>query len=216
MRVTLVPAAKARRRLIQGNQRYRHDRCVRGGQAQAKQRRELRAGQDPFAVVLTCADSRVIPELIFDQPIGSLFVIRVAGNILDDSVLASIEYAVTQLHIRLIVVMGHDNCGAVKAAIDHLEAPDPPLLSPQLGGLVAAIAPAVASANRARRAAGADAESIWSLACHHHALNVARKIARMPLVEALRTTEQPAQLLPAHYHFTSGEVQPLARPTAEF
>jgi carbonic anhydrase len=77
----------------------------------------LSKGQHPRAVILTCADSRVSPELVFDKGLGDLFVIRVAGNIEDDAVLGSIEYAVEHLHTPLVIVMGHKNCGAIAAAV---------------------------------------------------------------------------------------------------
>ena len=80
--------------------------------------------QHPKAVILTCSDSRVPPELIFNKGLGDLFVIRVAGNITDDAVVASIEYAVEHLHTSLVVVMGHKNCGAVSAAVRDLQNPD--------------------------------------------------------------------------------------------
>jgi len=80
--------------------------------------------QHPGAVILTCSDSRVPPELIFDKGLGDLFVIRVAGNVLDDAVIASIEYAVEHLHTSLIVVMGHQNCGAIAAAVSDLQNPE--------------------------------------------------------------------------------------------
>jgi carbonic anhydrase len=83
----------------------------------------LAKGQAPFALVLTCADSRVAPELVFDQGLGDLFVLRVAGNISEPAVLGSIEYALEHLHTPLIVVIGHESCGAVKAAVEggHLD-----------------------------------------------------------------------------------------------
>ena len=87
-------------------------------------RRQLVEGQKPIATILGCSDSRVSPELIFDEGLGDLFVIRVAGNIVDDDVTASIEYAVEHLDTHLIVVLGHENCGAVTAAMgqhDHKE-----------------------------------------------------------------------------------------------
>ena len=76
-------------------------------------------GQQPYAVIVTCSDARVIPESIFSAGIGELFVIRVAGNVIDDHQLGSIEYAAEHLGIRLVVVLGHDRCGAVDAAINH-------------------------------------------------------------------------------------------------
>jgi len=86
-------------------------------------RKQLAGGQKPFAVVLGCADSRTAPEIIFDQPLGSLFVCRVAGNVTDPEVTGSIEYAVEVLHCPLIVVIGHSECGAVKAALSGKGAP---------------------------------------------------------------------------------------------
>jgi carbonic anhydrase len=83
----------------------------------AARRALLAKGQNPFALVLTCADSRVAPELIFDQGLGDLFVLRVAGNVTDAFILGSIEYAVEHLHTPLVVVLGHENCGAVAAAL---------------------------------------------------------------------------------------------------
>ncbi len=84
----------------------------------------ISAEQHPKAVVLTCSDSRVPPEFIFDKGLGDLFVIRVAGNIADDAVVASIEYAVEHLHTSLVVVMGHKNCGAIGAAVADLQSPE--------------------------------------------------------------------------------------------
>ena len=81
-------------------------------------RQRLTEGQNPFAALLTCADSRVSPDLVFDKGLGDLFVIRNAGNIVVPSVIASVEFAVTQLGVKLLVVMGHDKCGAVQATIN--------------------------------------------------------------------------------------------------
>ncbi len=83
----------------------------------SSRRKEVLDGQNPFAVILTCSDSRIVPELVFDTGIGELFVIRVAGNIANTSSIASIEYAVAHLNVKLIVVLGHQNCGAVTAAL---------------------------------------------------------------------------------------------------
>ena len=94
-------------------------RFVSGALAQkndyATLREQLSTGQHPFAVVLCCSDSRVVPEIIFDQKLGDLFVIRNAGNIVDEEVLGSIEYAVEHLETQLVVIMGHTSCGAVTA-----------------------------------------------------------------------------------------------------
>jgi carbonic anhydrase len=109
-------ADKALDRLKDGNTRFVADKPV-AKDVGDKKRRELAKGQHPFAVVLTCADSRVTPELVFDQGLGDLFVLRVAGNVADPALLGSMEYAVTELKCPLIIVLGHEECGAVKAAI---------------------------------------------------------------------------------------------------
>ena len=113
----------------------------------AKRRAELTKSQHPFAVIVSCSDSRVPPEIVFDQRLGDLFVLRVAGNVINDESLGSIEYAVDHLAVRLIVVLGHQRCGAVKAAKDTIaakgEAPG------HIQSLVTAIKPAVeATVNR--------------------------------------------------------------------
>jgi carbonic anhydrase len=84
-------------------------------------RQSLIDGQHPDAAVLACSDSRVPPEIVFDQGLGDMFTVRTAGQIIDDAVLASLEYAVTQLHVSLIVVLGHEHCGAVAGAVEELD-----------------------------------------------------------------------------------------------
>ncbi|OLP17945.1 hypothetical protein BST81_12885 [Leptolyngbya sp. 'hensonii'] len=103
-----------------GNQRYVAGQLVHHHQS-SKRIRAIATGQHPFAIILGCADSRVPPEIIFDQGLGDLFVIRVAGNILDDAILGSIEYAVKELGTSLVLVLGHERCGAVAATVKHAE-----------------------------------------------------------------------------------------------
>jgi carbonic anhydrase len=108
--------------LKKGNARFAtHE--VSSGKPNAAKRAETAETQRPFAIVVGCADSRTSPELIFDHNIGDLFVVRTAGNLVDDYALGSIEYAVAHLGARLIVVVGHDGCGAVKAAMGSATAP---------------------------------------------------------------------------------------------
>ena len=109
-------SAEARTRLEAGNIRYIADTRDAGLQDAAR-RAAVTGGQSPFAIILSCADSRVVPELVFDTGIGELFVLRVAGNVANTSTIASIEYAVAHLGTKLIVVLGHQSCGAVTAAI---------------------------------------------------------------------------------------------------
>ncbi|MBQ6039785.1 MAG: carbonic anhydrase [Oscillospiraceae bacterium] len=114
-----VSAEQALNRLQEGNARFLHTKQSCSDISPDKRQETLKHGQHPYAVIVTCSDSRVIPEYIFSADIGDLFIIRVAGNVIDDHQLGSIEYAAEHLGIRLVVVLGHDHCGAVDAAINH-------------------------------------------------------------------------------------------------
>jgi carbonic anhydrase len=120
------PARGALGRLKVGNERF-----VKNASAPVSlstfTRQELTKGQQPYAMVLSCADSRVPPEYIFNAGLGELFVVRAAGEVVDRSVLATLEYGAEHLHIPLLVVMGHESCGAVKAVIDNAEVAGPNL-----------------------------------------------------------------------------------------
>jgi carbonic anhydrase len=125
----------AQQKLLDGNKQYVETRLSYPNQ-KAERRTEIAKGQHPFAAILSCADSRVPPEIIFDQGLGDLFVVRVAGNILDDTALASLEYAVDHFGVRFIMVLGHERCGAVEATLAGGEVPG------HIGCLVKAIQPA--------------------------------------------------------------------------
>lgn len=118
-----VSAEEAFKKLANGNKRYLTGKLRLDGHGH-KERKKLVEGQSPYAIVLSCSDSRVPPELVFDQGLGEIFVIRSAGQALDSSTIASIEYAVSHLGSNLIVVMGHESCGAVKAALGTLNGGD--------------------------------------------------------------------------------------------
>ena len=122
--------------LLAGNQYFVNGRPLRPDQTPAR-RAELVHGQKPFAVVLTCADSRVAPEIFFDQGLGDLFVLRNAGNVVDDHVIGSIEYAVEHLGTGLVIVVGHAKCGAVSAAVAGGHAPG------HIDSIIESIRPAV-------------------------------------------------------------------------
>ena len=114
-----ISAAQALEKLKSGNARFLNSATSDGDVSPGIRRETCENGQQPYAVVITCSDSRVIPESVFGAGIGELFVIRVAGNVMDDHQLGSVEYAVSHLGVKLIVVMGHTHCGAVSAAIHH-------------------------------------------------------------------------------------------------
>jgi carbonic anhydrase len=117
-----VGADDALAKLKEGNARFASSQTSEGKPTAAK-RTETAQSQHPYAIILACADSRTAPEIVFDQNIGDLFVVRTAGNLVDDHALGSIEYAVDHLGARLIVVLGHERCGAVTAAVASGSAP---------------------------------------------------------------------------------------------
>ena len=143
----------ALRRLLDGNERFMKGESTTLNES-AERRNLVSGGQEPFAIILSCVDSRVPPELVFDRGLGDLFVIRTAGHVVDDVVMGSIEYGAEHLHIPLIMVMGHEGCGAVKATVEAVEAERdgsasgaeaPPAIPPanSIGALVERIRPAV-------------------------------------------------------------------------
>ncbi len=116
----MIPAHDALERLKEGNRRFVAGERHIDADALALRRAELTEGQQPFAVILGCSDSRVPAEIVFDQGLGDLFVIRVAGNIVAPSLVGSVEFAAAEFGTRLVVVMGHSRCGAVTATIEDI------------------------------------------------------------------------------------------------
>jgi len=118
----VIPAREALDRLREGNLRFVTD--LRAGHALAShaRRNEVAVGQEPFAIILGCSDSRVPAEIVFDQGLGDLFVIRVAGNVVAPSQVGSVEFAAERFGTRLVVVLGHSQCGAILATIEDLQA----------------------------------------------------------------------------------------------
>ena len=134
-----LDAEESLKKLMDGNRRFVSETYDRGDIGPGR-RAEISKGQRPFAVIVDCSDSRVVPEFIFDQGLGDLFVIRTAGNIVDDIVIGSVEYAVKHLGVRLVLVLGHDDCGAVKATVAGGKAEG------HIDAILQAIRPAVAVA----------------------------------------------------------------------
>ncbi len=129
-------------RLKAGNQRYVDEVRRHAARATQKRRNELVDGQNPFAIILGCSDSRVPGEIVFDQGLGDLFVIRVAGNIVAPSQVGSVEFAAEVFGTRLVVVLGHTKCGAVEATVEQLQQ-DTEHRSPNLRSIVDRIRPSV-------------------------------------------------------------------------
>ncbi len=184
-------------RLVQGNRR-----CVEGKSAHehdlAKWRERFLVKQKPFATVLGCSDSRVPPELLFDQGFGELFVIRVAGNIVDPDVVGSIQYAVEHLDNKLIVVLGHQNCGAVTAA---LSPPDQTKDEPQeLRALLDRIRPAIEPVDRQQ-----EREQRIAAAVEANARASATQLRQVPSIAAAIKTKH-VKVVGAVYHMDSGKI----------
>ena len=188
-------------RLVAGNERY-----VSGFSAHPNNdlpRRTLVAGgQTPFATILTCADSRVAPELIFDQGLGDLFVCRVAGNVVDDALLASLEYSVIHLGSTLIMALGHERCGAVKATIEALEGHGSPEdVGTKIGALAALIAPAV---NAVQPGVADKLDAAVSVNAAHAAAEI---FVRSPPLRA-RVLAGKLKIVAARYDLDDGKVTP--------
>ena len=185
--------------LLAGNQRF-----VKGELTHPRRKPDdftpLAEGQAPLAVIIGCADSRVAPELIFDQGVGDLFVVRVAGNIISGAgatVKGSIEYAVAELGVRLVMVLGHSRCGAVHAAIKHIDANDP--LPGSIGDLVATIKPSVAAAK------GRPGDLLDNVIKS----NVERGVARLKVLEPILAgpvKQRTVKVVGAVYDLRSGKV----------
>jgi len=176
-------------RLKEGNSRFVADKLDDKLQ-HSKRRESLTSGQSPYAIVLGCSDSRVIPEFIFDVGLGEIFTIRVAGNIANISSIASIEYAVVNFKPRAIIVLGHENCGAVTAALAGGDQ------GSHLNHLLAHINPANEFTE------GDDILSITKKNAHHSASELFSK--SLIISDAVKCGQ--LKILPAYYHFVSGQV----------
>lgn len=172
--------------LWEGNRRFVAGQAIHPHQTSGRIT-ELQAGQKPLAAILSCSDSRVPPELLFDQGLGDLFVVRSAGHVLDRAVVGSLEYAVAHLHVPLIIVLGHTSCGAVQAALARGEH------SGDIGYLVDQIEPAVASAEGAADVAEATTRA--------HSLRTVEQLR-----EASATWGHCIEIRGALYDLTNGSV----------
>jgi carbonic anhydrase len=187
-----MDSSAARQKLIDGNQRFVTSQMLHPRQS-AERRVEVSSGQRPFAAVLSCADSRVPPEIIFDQGIGDLFVVRVAGNVVDDMVLGSLEYAVAHLHIPLIAVVGHTRCGAVNAAL---------AASGKAEGHVDTIISAIEPAIQAVGKGSGNADQV----VRANAVNMADRLRNAPPILRDATANDRLQIVAACYDIQTGVV----------
>ena len=195
--------------MAQGNERFVAGEPLHPRQ-DVERRQQLAAAQAPSAALFGCSDSRLAAEIIFDKGLGDLFVVRNAGQVISDSVIGSLEYAVAVLNVPLIIVLGHDECGAVRAAIDSAK-PDATPLPPHIAHLIAPIAPAVQRVVAAERAAGDLAPDgspdIAEVVREHLRDTVAELLERSELISAAVAAGTLA-VVGANYRLAEGRVVP--------
>jgi carbonic anhydrase len=194
-----VSPDEALKRLLEGNARFVSGHLTHAGPEQIAEARGTGSkGQAPFAVIVGCSDSRVGPEIIFDQGIGDLFVVRTAGEVVDSAALGSIEYAVAHLGSSLVVVLGHERCGAVAAAVAGAKEPG------HIAAVLAAIEPAV---KQTKGQAGDPVEN----AVRAQALDVAKQLQEAKPILAERVQSGKIRIVAARYDLLSGKIDLLSR-----
>lgn len=210
---TLTSPQQALQRLMDGNQRFVANRLTDPNRS-LQRRTEVARSQQPFATILGCVDSRVPPELVFDRGLGDLFVIRTAGQVIDEAVLGSIEFGSFELKIPLIMVLGHERCGAIKASIEVLEHEGKPnkhgksepgehgALPGEIGYLVKNLKPAIEKAH---------AWGMGDLAENAMRANVSLAVQRLKKSPVLAAAEESGRLkiVGARYDLDSGAVEML-------
>lgn len=200
-----VSADEALNKLLDGNKRFVESKMNACGETTAAAREKLAKGQKPYAIILSCSDSRVPPEIIFDKSLGEIFVVRVAGNIPDPVVLGSIEYAAEHLGSPLIMVLGHERCGAVTAAVEAKGKPEG-----HLGAIIKAIAPAVSKAKQGCKTCAVcdlkDKSKLIECAVDENAKMVARNLTKQSKVVRELVKEGKVKIVAAKYDLDDGKV----------
>lgn len=189
-----ITGAEALQKLMDGNARFVSGNATHPNQS-ADRRTELVAGQHPFAIVVGCSDSRIAPEVAFDQGLGDVFVVRTAGQVIDNASLGSIEYGVEHLGVPLIVVLGHDSCGAVKATVEGGKP------AGHLDSLVNFIQPAVDKA----KASGNESE-IVDLAIDNNIENIVEQLSTSQPILSEKVEKGELIIIGARYHLDDGSV----------
>lgn len=181
---------------MDGNARFVSGKAIHPDQS-AERRAEVVSSQHPFAVILSCSDSRIPPEIVFDQGIGDIFVVRTAGQVIDNVALGSIEYAVEHLSVPLIVVLGHDSCGAVNATVQGGKAEG------HIGSLVEAIKPAVDEARNKFKSQ----DQILNVSIDNNTRNIVKSIKSSEPILSEYIKDGRLLVIGARYHLDSGKVE---------
>lgn len=186
-----VPAAphmtpkEALKKLLDGNERYSQDHLLHADSS-ADRREAIHSSQAPFAAILGCSDSRIPPEIIFDQGVGDLFIIRVAGNVVGDLEQNSIDYSVKYLKSSLVLVLGHENCGAVKAVLDGA--------TKDINQIADLIKPAVKNCKE------------LNVCIHKNIENTVKMIKKSPLIQEYMAKGE-VDVVGAYYDLRSGKIE---------
>ena len=190
--------------LLNGNRRFAHNGSVRhlAKMASINRRKEIAKAQHPLAVIITCSDSRVPPELLFDKGLGEIFVVRVAGNIVGPHELGSVEYAVEHLGTRLIMVLGHKRCGAVTATYDAYVSNSK--IEGNISSIIESINPAVKAA-LAHGAKGRKAEIVNQCALENIRI-AAEQLESQSTIIKEKAKKGSLQLVKAYYDLDTGKV----------
>jgi carbonic anhydrase len=201
-----VTADEALKKLMDGNARFVESKMTAGALCDITAREKLAKGQKPYAIVLSCSDSRVPPELIFDQGLGEIFVVRDAGNVTDQIVLGSIEYAAEHIGSPLIVVLGHERCGAVTATVDANGKGEG-----NIGAIVKAIAPALKKVkgeccNKQKGCDKKDRGKLIECVVDMNARMVAANLVKQSKVIAELVKEGKIRIVAAKYDLDDGKV----------
>ncbi|HBG04490.1 MAG: carbonic anhydrase [Geobacteraceae bacterium GWC2_58_44] len=194
-----VSADEALQRLLDGNKRFVESKMTASALCDLPAREKLATSQHPYAIILSCSDSRVPPEIIFDRALGEIFVVRVAGNVADPIVLGSIEYAAEHLGSPLIMVLGHERCGAVTATVNAKGKPEG-----NVGAIIKAIEP---SAKKAKKdCKGKPAAEVVECAVAVNAKAVAADLTKKSKVLAHQLKEGKIKIVSATYDLDDGKV----------
>ena len=195
-----ISADEALQKLLEGNKRYVAQQMTGQKLCDLSAREGLATSQHPYAIILSCSDSRVPPEIIFDKGLGEVFVVRVAGNVPDPVVVGSVEYAAEHLGSPLVVVLGHERCGAVTAAVEAKGKPEG-----NIGAIIKTIAPAVKQARKEFK--GADKAGLVETAIDDNVKLVSANLTKQsPLLKHL-VKEGKLKIVAAKYDLDDGQVR---------
>lgn len=187
----LTAESKGINRLIEGNKRFMNGNLLHPNRSEER-RLETVGSQEPFAVIVTCSDSRVGPEIVFDEGIGDLFIVRLAGNVIDSAAKESIEFAIHALHATTILILGHENCGAVNAVIQKQDKD-----IPQIASLIS---------ESLHNAQLENAKNPLEKAVKANAMHIRDKLAKEPNFKKL-IEQKKLEVYSGYYHLGSGEVE---------